>query len=95
MSVLSRDLTDPRWLAAKGMLFVIAAAGSTALVVALAIMQGDWRLLLGAHAVGMWCACRAYYFAFYVIERYAGGGPYAGLLAAARAGLRMIARRDR
>jgi hypothetical protein len=92
MSMLTREITSPRWLAAKGVLFVIAAAGSTALVVALAMMHGDWRVLLGAHVVGVWCACRAYYFAFYVIERYAGGGPYAGLTAATKSAWRMMRR---
>jgi hypothetical protein len=89
---LTGDITSPRLLAVKGMLFALAACASTAAVVALAMQHGDWRVLSAAHVVSVWCACRAYYFAFYVIERYAGGGPYAGLLAAMRSALGMMRR---
>lgn len=81
---ITGDITNPRLLAAKGVLFVAAAAGAMAGVVVLSMQQGDWRLVAAMHVVGVWCACRSYYFAFYVIERYAGGGPYAGLMGAVR-----------
>jgi hypothetical protein len=87
---LAGDITSPRLLAVKGVLFVVAAGASTAAVVLLALQQGDWRWLCAAHVVSVWCACRAYYFAFYVIERYAGGGPYAGLWAAMQRTVSML-----
>ncbi|CAN5778026.1 hypothetical protein BH11PLA1_BH11PLA1_05400 [soil metagenome] len=90
MAKLTGDITAERWLAAKGLLFVIAAAGAAGAVVMLAVAGEGWWWVLGVHLVGVWCGCRAYYFAFYVIERYAGGGPYAGVVGAARAGLRMM-----
>jgi hypothetical protein len=61
-----RDLTDPRWIKAKGILFLILGAGSAAL---LWLQAPTWRsaVLL---AIVIWSFCRFYYFAFYVIEKY-------------------------
>ena len=61
-----KDLTDPRWIKAKGALFLLAGLASFGLLVA---EHPEFRVvLLGSIAV--WCFCRAYYFAFYVIEHY-------------------------
>ena len=94
MDILKGDITSLRWLAIKGLLFTIGAGLAATLVITLAAQPSKspadtWRVA-AAHFVGVWCACRAYYFAFYVIERYAGGGPYAGLLAALRASWSMM-----
>src|SRR5262249_6937286 len=61
-----KDLTDPRWIKLKGILFlVIAALSSTLLILEKPTLKVG--LLL---AISIWCACRFYYFAFYVIEHY-------------------------
>jgi len=61
-----RDLTDPRWIKAKGILFLVLGAVSAAL---LWMQSPTWRsaALLG---IVIWSFCRFYYFAFYVIEKY-------------------------
>ncbi|MBI2361988.1 MAG: hypothetical protein HYV15_01195 [Elusimicrobia bacterium] len=71
------DLKDPRLLYAKGGLFLIGAVLASALVL---LEHPTWRqaVLLG---LALWCACRAYYFAFYVVEHYVDGKyRFAGLL---------------
>ena len=61
-----RDLTDARWIKLKALLFLLI--GITAAVL-LWLELPTWRvgILL---ALVVWSFCRAYYFAFYVIERY-------------------------
>ena len=61
-----KDLTDPRWIKLKGILFLLIAVLSAVLLILEkpALKTG---LLL---AISIWCSCRFYYFAFYVIERY-------------------------
>ena len=60
------DITNPRMLYAKGMLFL-----TTGVLAALLLIQERPTLkvtiLLG---LCIWCFARAYYFAFYVIEHY-------------------------
>lgn len=65
-----KDLTDPRWIYAKGLLFVVAGTLSAALLLAEA---PSWKvaLLLG---LTVWCFARSYYFAFYVIQHYVDPG---------------------
>ena len=61
-----KDLTDPRWIKFKGVLFLIVGLLAAVLLV---LEAPTWKvgvLLL----VAIWCFCRAYYFAFYVIEKY-------------------------
>lgn len=71
------DLKDPRAIYAKGLLFVIGAV----LASGLAILEHPTWTLAALLALALWCACRAYYFAFYVIERYVDGSyRFAGLL---------------
>lgn len=70
------DIKSPSLLYLKGGLFVV-----------LCVMSGGAILLLHPSirvalllAVCVWSACRAYYFAFYVIEHYVDDGQrYAGL----------------
>ena len=61
-----KDLTDPRWIKCKGLLFLALGLVSSLLLV---LEQPTVKvgLLL---ALAVWCFCRAYYFAFYVIEHY-------------------------
>lgn len=75
------DLTHPRVLWLKAGLFVMCGVLA---VVGLLLEHANLRtaLLLG---LAIWSFCRAYYFAFYVIEHYIDPSiRYAGLLAAAR-----------
>ena len=60
------DLTDPRWIKAKGVLFLVTGLLSSALLVA---EHPEIRVVLLISIAG-WCFCRSYYFAFYVIEHY-------------------------
>lgn len=67
-----RDLTDPRWIKLKGALFLVA--GLFAALLLLAERPTWWAaMLLG---ITVWSFCRAYYFAFYVVERYLDPGVY-------------------
>jgi len=61
-----RDLTSPTWIKLKGILFLIVGILSAILLV---LECPTWKVgvLL---AVSVWCFCRFYYFAFYVIEHY-------------------------
>lgn len=70
------DITQPKLLYAKGLLFVITGliAGGLLLLEHPSLKVG---LLL---AVCVWAFARAYYFAFYVIEHYVDPGyRFAGL----------------
>ena len=65
-----KDLTDPRWIKFKGVLFlVVGVIASTLLVVEAPTLRVAVLLV-----VAIWCFCRAYYFAFYVIEKYVDPG---------------------
>ena len=61
------DITNPKLLKLKGVLFLILGVLSGALLIAIA---ADWRVgpLL---AISVWAFARFYYFAFYVLEHYA------------------------
>ncbi len=61
-----RELANPRWIKIKGLLFLLLALLSSALLI---VDRPTIRivLLLG---IAVWSFCRFYYFAFYVIERY-------------------------
>jgi hypothetical protein len=60
------DITNPKLLWTKGVLFLGLALGAAALLVIEAASLKVATLL----AVSVWAFCRSYYFAFYVIERY-------------------------
>lgn len=79
-----RCLRDPRVLWAKAILFVVAGMLAFGLILFEAPSVRN-ALLLG---IMIWCPCRAYYFAFYVLERYIDPGlRFSGLLAMARHGM--------
>lgn len=63
---LFRDLRSSKAIYVKGFLFVAIAALSGGILIA-KTMRWDVALLL---AICVWASCRAYYFAFYVIEKY-------------------------
>jgi hypothetical protein len=61
-----KDLTDARWIKLKGILFLLVG-----LIAALMVILEMPTLKVGVLlAIAIWCFCRFYYFAFYVIERY-------------------------
>jgi len=61
-----RDLTNPRWIKLKGFLFLLMG------VLAASLLMLDQPTLKAGLllALSVWCFCRFYYFAFYVIEHY-------------------------
>jgi hypothetical protein len=61
-----KDLTDPRWIKLKGVLFLFLGVAAAAMLL-LEHPTLKAGLLL---ALVVWCFCRSYYFAFYVIEHY-------------------------
>lgn len=71
------DIKDPRLLWAKGAMFLFLGMLAGWLIW---IKNRDWETIL-LLAVFAWAFSRAYYFAFYVIEKYADSNfRYAGLL---------------
>lgn len=60
------DLKDPRLIYAKGVLFLLTGLLAAGLLIS---EHPSLRVAL-LLAVAVWCFCRAYYFAFYVIEKY-------------------------
>jgi len=61
-----KDLTNPAWIKAKGILFLLVGVLAATLLV---IEHPTWKVAL-LLALATWCFCRFYYFAFYVIEHY-------------------------
>lgn len=65
-----KDLTNPTWIKLKGLLFLLLGIAA-AFLIWLENASVKTALLL---ALVIWCFCRAYYFAFYVIEHYVDPG---------------------
>ena len=65
-----KDLTSPFWIKLKGGLFLFLGLLAAALLLVDAPTLKDAGLLM----LAIWCFCRAYYFAFYVIEHYVDPG---------------------
>ncbi len=61
-----RDLTDPFWIKLKGGLFLLVGLLASALLL-IDHPELPAAIYLG---VAIWCFCRFYYFAFYVITHY-------------------------
>jgi hypothetical protein len=75
------DITNPRLLYLKGLLFVLLAVLAGGLIL---LERPTLRVavLLG---IAIWASARAYYFAFYVVEHYVDPGyRFAGLWAFVR-----------
>ncbi|HOW70282.1 MAG TPA: hypothetical protein PKY77_06730 [Phycisphaerae bacterium] len=70
------DITNPKLLYLKGLLFLLLA-----MLACILILQEQPTLRTAALlAVVSWASARAYYFAFYVVEHYADPGyRFAGL----------------
>ncbi len=60
------DLTNPRVIKIKGLLFLCVGLFAALL---LFLEHPTLRVVL-LLAISIWCFCRFYYFAFYVIEHY-------------------------
>jgi hypothetical protein len=61
-----KELTNPVWIKVKGLSFLIIGLAS-----AILIMLEHPALKTGVLlAITVWCFCRFYYFAFYVIQHY-------------------------
>ena len=63
---MARNLTDPRVIWMKGVLFLLLGMMAASLLL-IQLPTLKTALLL---AIVIWSFCRAYYFAFYVIEHY-------------------------
>ncbi len=75
------DITNPRLLYFKGGLFLILGGLAVAGIL---MMYPDLRLAI-LLAIAIWSFCRAYYFAFYVVQHYIDPGyRFAGLFSFAR-----------
>jgi hypothetical protein len=61
-----KDLTDPRWIKIKGVLFLLVGLLASALLV----LEAPTLRVAALLVIAVWCFCRAYYFAFYVLEKY-------------------------
>jgi hypothetical protein len=76
-----KDLTDPRWIKLKGVLFLLLGLVASGCLL-FEHPEVKTAMLL---AISIWCFCRFYYFAFYVIEHYVDPGyRFSGLWAFAR-----------
>ena len=65
-----KDLTNPNWITLKGILFLILGIMAAGLLI---FENPSWQAA-GLLALAIWCFCRFYYFAFYVIEKYVDSG---------------------
>ena len=61
-----RDITNPGWIKVKGLLFLVIGLIASALLL---IEHLDFKTA-ALLAISVWCFCRFYYCAFYVIEHY-------------------------
>lgn len=75
------DLTSPRLIKLKGILFLLIGIASAVLLI---LEQPTVRVAV-LLAISIWCFCRFYYFAFYVIQHYVDPGyRFSGLFAFCR-----------
>jgi len=65
-----KDLTDARWIKFKGILFLAVGLLASTLL----ILEAPTFRVAVLLAITIWCFCRAYYFAFYVLEKYVDPG---------------------
>jgi len=76
-----RDLTNPAWIKAKGILFLFLGLLSGALLT----LERPTLRAAGLLLLTIWAFCRFYYFAFYVLERYVDPSyRFSGLFSLAR-----------
>ena len=80
-----RDLTNARWMYLKAALLLLGGVLASAIIL---VDSPSWRIAM-LLAIAVWCFCRAYYFAFYVIEKYIDPSfRFAGLTSVVRYWLR-------
>jgi hypothetical protein len=65
-----KDITSPGWIKAKGILFLILGIAAAVLLL---LEHPTWKVALLLE-LAVWCFCRFYYRAFYVIEHYVDAG---------------------
>jgi hypothetical protein len=63
---IMKELTSASWIKAKGLLFLVIGV-MAALLIIIEHTELKTAVLL---AISIWCFCRFYYFAFYVIQHY-------------------------
>ena len=63
------DITNPRLIKLKGILFLLVGILASALL----FLEQPTVKIAVLLAIAVWCFCRFYYFAFYVIEHYVDG----------------------
>jgi hypothetical protein len=61
-----KDLTNPAWIKAKGLLFLLLGL----LAATLLLLERPTLRVAVLLLIATWSFCRFYYFAFYVLERY-------------------------
>ena len=61
-----KDLINPALIKTKGILFLVVGILAATLLV---LDNPTWKVAL-LLVLTVWCFCRFYYFAFYVIEKY-------------------------
>ena len=70
------DLKSKKLIYLKGFLFLFGGIVASGIIL---IDHPSWKVV-AMLAVAVWCFCRAYYFAFYVIEHYVDSSyKFAGL----------------
>jgi hypothetical protein len=61
-----KEITNPIWIKTKGILFLLVGILAATL---LWLEHPTWKVA-SLLALAIWCFCRFYYFAFYVLEKY-------------------------
>jgi hypothetical protein len=75
------DITNQRVLYIKGGLFVILGVLASAVI----LLERPSVRVAALLAISIWAFCRAYYFAFYVVEHYVDPSyRFAGLMSVAK-----------
>ena len=64
-----KNITSPGLIKLKGLLFLVVGLIASALLV----LEHPALKTAALLAIAVWCYCRFYYFAFYVIEHYVDG----------------------
>ncbi|MHC5157248.1 MAG: hypothetical protein ACYSOZ_03980, partial [Planctomycetota bacterium] len=63
------DLKNKKLIYLKGFLFLFGGIMASLIIL---LEHPSWKVA-ATLALAIWCFCRAYYFAFYVIEHYVDG----------------------
>jgi hypothetical protein len=65
-----KDLANATWIKVKGLLFLLLGFAAAVLL----WLENPTLKMVLLLALVIWCFCRAYYFAFYVIGHYVDPG---------------------